>query len=299
MKKTVQLFLAILGPGLMTGCYTVRTDLPNADAVTKPAKQVLRQRKDQLKTKQKAPSLPQSLGGVLKSDEWTIYKDEEQEEFKGHVSYDNGVYTLRAGYVLSDRKNDTLIATEHVYIKQHEPQSPTYEAYADRAVYHYKTEKGKLTSTSKNPVKLIMTEQTQTVTATARQIDFDINTQIFTLTGSVFAKRTTPEGTQTMQADKVIFKQQEDYLYLDGHALLADEQRTLQADTVIYNGAKNEAHAFGERPLLTGSAEQGTFAIIADNVSSDAAGDVVVLDGNVQGWLVSPELNNNKLNSKF
>ena len=293
-------FLCLTGMLFVSGCYTVRTPLPDAQTVTQSAQKTLQQKKEQFKLKQKAPTLPQSLGGLVKSDEWIIYKDQEQEEFKGHVSYDNGVYTLRAGYVLSDRKNNTITATQNVYLKQHEPQSPVYEAYADRAVYHYKTGKGTLSASTKTPVKLILTQEpAQTVTATAKQIDFDTNTQIFTLTGNVFALRTTPEGTQTLKANKVIFKQLQDYLLLEGNALLSDGQRTLRADTILYNGAKNEAHAQGSRPLLTGSAEQGTFAIIADKVSSDAAGEVVVLDGNVQGWLVAPELNNNKLNSQF
>lgn len=286
--------LAALG-----GCRTVHADLPDANAVTRPVKKTLQQKKNSFTSKQKAPTLPDSLGGLIKSDEWIIYKDKEQEEFKGHVSYDNGTYVLRAGYVLSDRKNNTVTADGNVYLKQHQPQSPSYEAYADHAVYHYKTGKGQLLSTSKNPVKLVMTEPTQTVTATAKRIDFDTNLQVFTLTGNVRATRLTPEGTQTMQADKIIFKQREDYLYLTGNSVLSDGQRTLKADTVLYNGSANQARAFGARPLLTGSAEQGTFAIIADKVSSDAQGEVVVLDGNVQGWLVSPALNNNKLNSKF
>jgi len=292
-------FFCLIGFIFLSGCYTVRAPLPDTKTVTQSAQQTLQQKKEQFKLQQKAPTLPDSLGGLLKSDEWVIYKDLEQEEFKGHVSYDNGVYTLRAGYVLSDRKNNTITATEQVYLKQHEPQGPVYEAYANRADYHYKTGKGTLRASASAPVKLVLTDPTQTVTATAQKIDFDTNTQIFTLTGKVFALRTTLEGTQTLKADKVIFKQQQDYLLLEGNALLSDGQRTLQADTILYNGAQNEAHAQGARPLLVGSAEQGTFAIIADKVSSDAAGDVVILDGNVQGWLVAPELNNNKLNSKF
>ena len=174
-----------------------------------------------------------------------------------------------------------------------------YEAYADSARYNYKTGKGVLQSTTQNPVRLILTDATQQVTASAKHISFDTTNQIFILTGKVKAVRTTAEGTQTMQADKATLKQLEDYLYLEGNAVLADEAHTLQADTVIYDGAHNQAHAYGARPLATGSTEQGTFAIIADNISSDAEGTFVTLDGKVQGWLVSPELNDNKINHKF
>lgn len=300
MKNRFSLFLCgLICTAILSGCHTVHTDLPDTKAISRPAKKALQTKKENLKIKQKAPAWPESLGGLVKSDEWTIYKDAQQEEMKGHVSYDNGVYAFNAGYLLSDRKNQTITAQQQVYIKQHEPQSPTYEAYADWARYYYQTGKGQLKSTSKNPLRLVITDVAQTVTATAKQADFNTQTQVFILKGQVVATRVTPEGTQTMHADKVTFKQKEDYVHLEGNAFLSDELRTLQADTIIYNGAQNEAHAFGARPLVTGSAQQGTFAIIADEVSSDAEGTRVTLNGQVQGWLVAPEINNNKLNSKF
>ncbi len=283
----------------LAGCHGVQMQTPSTQAVTQPAKQTLAQKKAALSQKKKsATQIPEVLGGIVKSDEWVIYKDEKKEEFKGHVFYDNNTYTFKSNYALSDRKNNTFTASGNVYAKQKEPDT-TYEAYADYARYNYKTGKGLLKSTTKNPVRLILTDNTQTVTAQAKQISFDTNTQVFVLTGKVDAKRVTPEGTQTMKADKATVKQQEDYLLLEGNAVLADDLRTLQADTVLYDGVNNQARAYGARPLATGSTEQGTFAIIADNVSSDAQGNVVTLDGRVQGWLVSPELNNNKINKKF
>ena len=284
---------------VVTGCRGVQVQTPT-ETVTRPAKQTLAQKKSALsQRKQAAAQLPEVLGGIVQSDEWVIYKDKEQEEFTGHVFYDNGAYTFKSNYALSDRKNHTFTASGNVYAKQKDAQNTIYEAYADYARYNYQTGKGILKSTTKNPVRLILTDSTQPVTAHAKQISFDTNQQIFILTGNVDAKRTTVEGTQIMKADKATLKQLEDYLLLEGNAVLADDLRTLQADTVIYDGAHNQAHAYGARPLATGSTEQGTFAIIADNISSDAEGNVVTLDGKVQGWIVSPELNNNKINTKF
>ncbi len=299
MKLTSLLLLFCL---FIVGCHTTRVEAPHTSPITRPVKQTLQQKKAAAtqKHQKNAQQMPPVLGGIVQSDEWIIYKEKEQEEFKGHVFYDNGIYTFKAAYALSDRKNNTFSASGNVYAKQKDvQQGTTYEAYADQARYHYKTGKGVLESTTKNPVKLILTDQTQTIRARAKHISFDTIEQIFILTGNVYAQRTTAEGTQTMQAHKATFKQLEDYLYLDGNVTLADDQHTLQANTVIYDGAHNQAHAYGARPLATGSTEQGTFAIIADTVSSDAQGTLVTLDGKVQGWLVSPELNNNKINSKF
>lgn len=242
-----------------------------APPVQNEPKQALAQKKETLQAKKKAATqLPQTLGGIVQSDEWIIYKDKAQEEFKGHVFYDNGIYTFKADYALSERNQNTATARGNVYLKQQEKQSPTYEAWADYGRYNYKTGKGILKSASKNPARLQITDTVQTLTASAQQISFNTSTQVFVLTGNVKVERTTQGNSQT-----------------------------LQADTVIYDGEHNHSTAYGARPLATGSTDQGTFAIIADKVNSDAQATVVTLDGNVQGWVVSPELNNNKINRQF
>lgn len=259
-------FLALLL--LVSACRSTQVPAPS---IQNEPKQALAQKKETLQAKKKAASqLPEVLGGIVQSDEWIIYQDKAQEEFKGHVFYDNDIYTFKADYALSDRNQNSATARGHVYLKQQEPQNPTYEAWGDYAHYNYKTGKGILKSTSKNQARLQITDVAQTVTASAKQISFDTNTQVFVLTGNVHIKRTTPQETQT-----------------------------LQADTVIYDREHNTSTAYGARPLATGSTDQGTFAIIADKVTSDAQGTVVTLDGRVQGWVVSPELNNNKINQKF
>ncbi len=297
MKRHVAVLISAL---LLSACYRAQVKAPAVQNIPQP-KQTLTQKKEALQQKKKsAAKMPEVLGGIVKSDEWIIYKEQAQEEFKGHVFYDNGQYVFKADYALSDRKQHSATARGNVYLKQKQLHEPTiYEAWGDYAFYNYQTGKGILKSTSKNPARLQLTDAAQTVTATAKHISFNTNTQVFILTGNVHATRVTPDGTQTLQADKVTVKQQENYVRLDGNAVLDDGQRTVQADTVIYDGEHNHSTAYGARPLATGSTEQGTFAIIADKVTSDAQGTVVTLNGRVQGWVVSPELNNNKINQKF
>lgn len=285
---------------VLGACHPMQVQTPSTKQFSQPAKQTLAQKKSALARKKKAATqLPQVLGGVVQSDQWVIYKDKKQEEFVGNVRYDSDRYAFKANYALSDRKQNTFTASGNVYAKHTDEQGTVYQAYADYGRYHYKTGKGVLKSTTSSPVRLVMTDNTQTITARAKQISFDMNTQVFVLTGHVDAKRTTQAGNQTLRADKATFKQLQDYLELQGNAVLADDLRQLQADTVIYDGTHNQAHAYGARPLATGSTQQGTFAIIADTVSSDAQGEIVNLSGRVQGWLVSPEINNNKINEKF
>ena len=208
MKQRLLGVELLLLAALITGCRTTHIQTPPVQTVPAP-KQTLQEKKSALKSKQKSPTLPAVLGGMVQSDEWVIYKDKEQEEFKGNVFYDNGIYTFKAGYALSDRKNHTFTASQNVYVKQQEPGT-VYEATADNARYNYQTGKGVLTASAKKQVRLQLQEGTQqTVTAHANRVQFDTNAQIFVLSGNVLVTRVTPEGTQTARAQKATLKQLE------------------------------------------------------------------------------------------
>lgn len=295
MKKLSLLFLLACA----CGCQTVHVEKLPAVAAPAQTQKVSRAKTTLAQKKEVAKQIPPVLGGIVQSDNWIIYKDKEQEEFIGHVFYDNDIYLFKADYALSERAQNRLFAKGNVYLKQHEPGGPSYEVFTDEARFNYRTQKGTLTAYKNKKIKLIYTDTNQPpVTATAQKAAFDLTTQIFVLEGNVFISRTTPQGTQTMRADKATVKQLENFIKLEGNAVLSDGAQTLEADTVVYDGANNQSYAFGARPLLKGQTEQGTFAIIADKVSSDAEGSTVVLDGKVQGWLVSPELNSQDF-SKF
>lgn len=96
MRKFVLFLLAALPAAfLLSGCKTVRAEGPALKIP--PAKPHLEQAKHSLKNKKDAAAaLPPVLGGLVSSDSWVIYKDKQQEEFKGNVSYDNGVYAFRS-----------------------------------------------------------------------------------------------------------------------------------------------------------------------------------------------------------
>lgn len=285
------LFLLLFFP-LLVAC-TPKLQVTQEQVQT-PVVNRLKAAKQSLQSKHTSrQEIPSVLGGIVQSDNWTVYRDKQQEEFSGHVFYDNGTYTFKSDYALSERAYNRLTAKGNVYLKQKEPNGTTYEAYAHTARYNYKTQQGTLQArNSSTPVKLIYTPtKDQPVTATAQKVTFDLDKRIFTLEGKVHVERNTPQGLQTLSARKAYLKQTEDYIKLEGNAILSDSLRSLEAETIIYDGAHNESYASGERPLLHGSTEQGTFAIIADKVSSDAEGNKVILDGQVQGWFVSPQIN--------
>lgn len=293
------LFCCIVSLLLAGACRTVKIEGPAAPVVhPKPALQ--QAKKSLAPQKLSAKDIPPALGGLIQSDSWTIYKDEQQEEFSGNVSYDNGAYIFRADYALSDRAKNTFSARGNVFLRQNNPDGSFYEAHGDQGVYNYHTQKGTLQSNTKKPVKLVYkNEKGQLITATAKKARFDIGQKIYILEGNVHIERPTAQGKQQLSARKATFKQLETYALLEGDAKVTDGQRTLTADTIIYDGTHDASYAYGSRPLIEGVSEQGTFAVIADQLQSDAQGNIVHLDGKVQGWLVSPQINDTKLNAKF
>lgn len=298
--KTVYILLAALTSAVfLNGCKTVRAEGPEIPAPAAKPRLAAAKQNWQNKHK-KAAEIPPVLGGVVQSDSWVIYKDKQQEEFTGNVSYDNGSYAFKADYALSERALSRFSARGRVWLRQTERDGSFYEAYADQALYNYKTQKGWLSANRKKTVKLVLTnEKKQTVTAYAGKVSFDLNKKIFVLQNNVRVERPTPEGLQILTADKATYKQAENYALLEGGAKATDSHRTLEAETIVYDGAKNASYAYGARPLVHGTTEQGTFAVIADKVSADNEGNQITLDGKVQGWMVSPQLNESEINSKF
>lgn len=299
MKHFSVLFVLLAAAVLASGCKTVRIEGP---AVSVPAaKPRLEQAKTSLKNKKEAAiTLPPTLGGLISSDRWLIHNAKQQEEFIGHVSYANDVYTFRSDYALSDRPKNRIFVRGNVYLKQAKPGEPVYEAYADQGIYNYQTKTGYLSAAEGKNIRLIYQEKGQApVTAQAQLAYFDLEQGRFVLNKDVRVQRPTPQGMQTMSAQKVTYRQPQNLLTLEGGAQVSDEQRTLAAQTIIYDGTKNYSYAYGSRPLLTGSSEQGTFAIIADKVQSDNEGNKITMDGKVQGWLVSPAINEAAVNDKF
>lgn len=296
----MKLLLSLIATCLLlcTAC-TVRTTVKEV-SVPKPAPHINRT-KTNLKAKQKAAAdIPPVLGGLVQSDNWVIYKEEQKEEFTGHVLYDNDAYFLQADYALSERAQNRFTARGNVYLRMRTPEGVQYEVYAHTAQYNYKTMKGRLSAAGNTPVKLIYSDgNNPPVTATARQGTFNLQEQIFVLSGQVHVNRPVENTTHTLTADKATIKNVQDYVRLDGNASVSDGERTLEADTIIYDGQHNLSHAYGARPLAYGTSEQGAFAVIADSLQGDSEGHQIHLDGRVQGWLVSPRLNEAAAHTKF
>lgn len=296
---SVLLLVCLAGALLSAACHTVRVQGPEVS--TPNVKPKLNETKKSFFPKQfSSGELPQVLGGLVQSDSWIIYKEKQQEEFTGHVSYDNDAYTFRADYALSDRAHNTFFARGNVFLRQQNQDGSYYEARSHQARYNYYTQKGELSGRGKTPVTLVYHNvKGETVTATSQKATFDLNQKIYILQNNVRIERPAAQGTQVITAQKATYKQAQQYALLEGDVTVTDHLRTLQAKTIIYDGENNISVAQGDRVLAHGTTDQGTFAIIADKVQSDNEGNRVKLDGQVQGWLVSPKINQADINNKF
>ena len=282
---------AMVGTLCLQGCFSL-TDkqLPAPPPIPTSATKAIA---DKSASHKHSQSLPKTLGGLIQSDSWVIYQEKQEEEFKGHVSYENDSYRFRADYALSQRTQNLFTAQGNVYLRKQDPDGTWYELYADKAVYNYKTGKGYALSQSKHPVRLYYhTAKGDLVHATAHRADLNTQLKTYQLTGhAVITHTNLQKQTNTLQADKISAKQMEQYALLEGNAEVSNDQYRLQANRIEYDGSKQYASALGDRPLATGTTENGTFAIIADEVQAQTNTRNIQLKGHVQGWLLSDQLN--------
>lgn len=273
----------------LSGCFSLTYQGPELPAG--PSAQTL-QKQTAKKTRHRTQTLPQTLGGMLQSDSWIVYPEKQEEEFKGNVFYDNDTYIFRADYALSQRAKNLFTARGNVYIRKNEPDGAWYELYAEQAVYNYKTGKGQAQAAGQKPVRLVYhTAKDDTLRARAKRADINTQEQTAQLSGRAVVIHTDPQNqTNTLQADRISVRQKDQYALLQGHAEAYNSQYHLWADRIEYEGTVQTAVASGGRPLARGTTENGTFAIIADKVTAHPAGRQVELDGQVQGWIVSEQL---------
>ena len=301
MKKFLSFPFLLLTVALLAGCFSIKNQqeitVQGPDLTS--AKAALAQKTQQIKKTKSA--LPEVLGGVVSSDRWIVYKEKEEEEFEGNVRYDNGTYIFRAQYALSQRKKHLLTAKDSVYIKKNQSDKSYYELYADYVSYNYSTANGQAKANRKRKIKLVyQNPQGDLVTALARRGDFNTKEQTYVLTGDVFITHVDALGKKsTLRADKISARQKDNYALLEGNAVVQNQDYTLRSAAIEYDGKQKMAYAYGDRPLANGKTQDGTFAIIADKVTAETDSRKIKLSGQVQGWIVSDQINNSKANETF
>ena len=262
---------------------------------------MLEQKKQDLQGRKPPFTLPDTLGGVVASDSWIVYQEKQEEEFKGNVSYDNGQYIFKSDYALSQRKKNLITAKGNVFIRHNEKDDVFYELHADRVQFNYQSGRGSAQADKGKLIELkYHTDKDEMVTAYAQRAEFNTQEKTYDLDGQAHILYVNDKGqTLTLKADHITARQQDKYALLKGHAEADNGQYKLQAEAFEYDGAAQQAKAYGDRPLATGTTQQGTFAIIADEVSAQTDTRRVQLKGQVQGWVVSDTINRSKAAKSF
>lgn len=295
-KKSSVFYYLLVCLFAAAGCTGIKKEGP---VLKNPAPKITKAQ-DKLKKEKKSFTAPKTLGGIVASDSWVLYPEKEQEEFKGNVSYDNGVYSFRADYALSDRSRNTFSASGNVYLKQAPKDGPVYEARAEKGSYNYQTGQGNLQAGAGQFIHLTYMDTQGIVTKSqARKADFDINSQTYNLYNDVTVTRPTQYGQATVTADKISVRQADEYALLQGNARVATPQHSVTAQTIEIDGKNNRSYAYGSRVLAQGKLEEGVFAVIADKAEAENETRKIHLQGNVSGWLVSDQINQAEINDKF
>ncbi len=302
--KNYRLFL-LTGMGvLLSGCFSLKNKQEISAVGPNIATQqtLIQQKTQKIKDKKdNASQFPEVLGGVVSSERWIIYKEKEEEEFEGNVSYDNGTYVFRAQYALSQRKKSLITAKHSVYLRKNEPENAYYEIYADKASFNYSTGAGQASANRKKRIKLVyQNSKGDLMTALAERADFNTKQETYVLSGNVFVTYIDNLGKKTtLQADKISARKKDNYALLQGDAVIENQDYTLRSQTIEYDGNQKMAYAYGDRPLANGKTQDGTFAIIADKMSAETDNRKIKLSGLVEGWVVSEQINNSKANETF
>lgn len=293
---------------VLGGCFSIRdtqtisATTPALDlAKTAAGQKVQEFQKKKEKNSSSEQQLPELLGGVVSSDRWVVYKEKQEEEFEGNVRYDNGIYLFKSDYALSQRKQNAITAKGSIRIRKKEPSGAYYEVYAEQLFYNYKTGQATIQAAKGKRITLVYkNEQGDLITALARKAVINTKKQTALLTGKVLVIHVDKLGKKaTLNADQISADKLANHAVLQGNAVAKNEDYSVKSDRIEYDGPSQMAYAYGNRPLATGKTEDGTFAIIADKVSAETDTRKINLSGQVQGWVISDQINSSQANKTF
>ncbi len=191
------------------------------------------------------------LGGSVQSDRWLINTDKQEEEFIGNVSYKNDVYSLKADYALSQRKQNTYTLKGNITASQ--TLDDTFiQIKAERFFYNNRTLKG------------------YALGKTGKQVE---------------GLYKTSNNTFTVFGDRIDFDKKENQIDISSYAELNDLNNTIYGDNISFNTQSGVLEVFGKRPVLWGFGVDGDYALQADKLSADTQKGIFKAQGNVAGWI--------------
>jgi len=125
---------------------------------------------------------------VVQSDEWVVRRDEQQEEFRGHVRLDHAPHHLEADWALFQRPPGLWKVRGRVHLRRDLPEGETWQAWGDEGEYRLGSKKGELWGTQ-GPLRITRSFSDSTGThlwtGSARKAEWDGQAQVLHLIGDV------------------------------------------------------------------------------------------------------------------
>lgn len=238
-----------------------------------------------------AQMIPEGLlGGMLKSDKWTILKDKKIEEFTGNVRYDSEFYKLRAGHAVSDRAKNVFTLTTDVYLMNKDTDGQTAEVTADNIVFNLNTFSGTAREGNKTPLTIVYSADGYTLEASGKKAAFNTARESLDLDGNARVKYTTPEDFLLGFSGKAFINRTAGTLLLEDNVNLDTSMYSAAADRVYVDRVSGELEISGSRPVLTADKEEFLLVIQAEKFEGDLNARAFRGTGKINGWIQQREL---------
>lgn len=192
-------------------------------------------------------------GAVIRSDQWTVRRAKDQEEFTGNVSYRNEGKTFTSDWALWDKKRRLFFSRGHSYAQRTTPAGDTIEAWSEQARYDITEQNGSAWSEDGTGVRF---------------------------------KRTTADG-QIMHgtAEKASYTSASQELTLENSVRLFGSSQTARSERAVYNSPAKTLLLTGGPPIVEFADAKQTGAMQGQEIELHPDEGIAKARTHVRGWI--------------
>lgn len=199
--------------------------------------------------------MPSVLGGVVRSDKWTIKREIGEEIFEGKVSYRNANYNFKSDYAIAYKNQGIFKASGKVEATYLENGQFKAQAFCDKADYNMDKREGVLTA------------------AKGRQVLLKYKMQ----SGDI----------ADAYADKVYFYDMQKTVKLMGSVHLKNSEFESKSDSGEFNYTDDSGILYGN-VMVKGKYTDNDFAVVGSSATIKDF-EVINFTGDVKGWAKTEE----------
>ncbi len=233
------------------------------------------------------PHMPKTLGGVVRSDKWTIRKTKGEEEFEGNVSYKQGGYLFKSDKAVYNKKENKWRAYGNIYSRKTWETGAETECLSDRSEYLSDGMQGAAFSeNSGKQVRIIHSDP-----GYGKWLGFSDRAlwngkeNLLTLAGKTMIIKDTQAAGALQTAGK--------RKNTAGKELNIKYLKTL-SDTAIYDHSNAQMLFSGGRPVIHAVNDEYSFAVQGDAVKILKSEEKMTVSGGTRGWIVPKDSKGSK-----